>query len=119
MIEAEAAAVGRHIDPEHYGALIAYTTGPLPDRVGEVLRRRRPDLDPTDVIAAGLDDLADRIKRFIEVGASKFVVVPLAEPSSWEEHLTSVARTLLPLQGEYVTFRRSLTKSPPRSRRRP
>jgi probable F420-dependent oxidoreductase len=100
VIEAEAALAGRHIDPEHYGALIAYATGPLPDRVGEVLRRRRPDLDPGDVIAAGLDDLASRIEAFIQVGASKFVVVPLAEPSSWEAHLRDVAQTLLPLQGD-------------------
>ncbi len=38
------------------------------------------------------------IEQHVEVGGSKFVVIPLAEPPSWDDHLGEVAAALLPLQ---------------------
>ena len=38
------------------------------------------------------------IGEHIDVGASKFVVIPLAEPDDWDAHLGEVADALLPLQ---------------------
>jgi probable F420-dependent oxidoreductase len=88
----------RTIDPEHFGALIPYCDGPLPELVIAGLARRRPDVDPADVVASGLPNLYDMIGRYIEAGGSKFVVIPMVEPDSWEDHLAEVASTLLPLQ---------------------
>jgi hypothetical protein len=62
------------------------------------LARRRPDVDPTEVVASGLADLQTMIARHIEAGASKFVVIPMVEPPDWGDHLAEVANTLLPLQ---------------------
>jgi probable F420-dependent oxidoreductase len=98
-IEEAAANAGRAIDSEHWGALIAYTDGEIPDLVRAALASRRPDLDdPADVIAAGIDGLHARIEGFVAAGTSKFVVVPLAEPADWDGELARLADALLPLQ---------------------
>jgi probable F420-dependent oxidoreductase len=98
VIQQTAAEHDRTIDAEHFGALLPYVEGPIPDIVMAGIRKRRPDVDPTEVIASGLDGLRKMIEQHIEVGGSKFVVIPLAEPSDWDEHLAEVAATLLPLQ---------------------
>ena len=99
VVEEAAAAAGRSFDEEHWGALVAYTDGPIPDAVTAALAARRPDLDdPGTVIAAGLDGLRTRLEDFVGAGASKFVVVPLTEPDDWDAALSQVAEALLPLQ---------------------
>jgi probable F420-dependent oxidoreductase len=98
LVKETAAEHERAIDEEHYGVLLAYSHGALPDAVGALLQRRRPDLDPTEVIPVGFDALAERIKAFTEVGASKFVVLPLVEPATWGDELEGLAETVLPLQ---------------------
>ncbi|MEP6660439.1 MAG: TIGR03854 family LLM class F420-dependent oxidoreductase [Acidimicrobiales bacterium] len=97
-IEEVANAHGREIDPEHFGALVPYAIGPVPDRVLAQLARRRPDLDPTALVPSGLAALASTIEAFVEHGASKFVVLPLGEPDDWSRHLEEVAAAVLPLQ---------------------
>jgi probable F420-dependent oxidoreductase len=97
-VEAAAAQAGRQIDPEHIGALVPYCEGPLPEVVAEAVARRRPDVDPGEIVAGGLDVLAERIQAFTAVGASKFVVVPVIEPERWERHLADLAGVVLPLQ---------------------
>ncbi|MDQ3758212.1 MAG: LLM class flavin-dependent oxidoreductase [Actinomycetota bacterium] len=98
VVEAAAADAGRSIDPEHWGVLVAYAHAPLPDAAVQRLQRRVPGVDPTDVIPVGLESLRATIERFLDVGFSKFVVVPVVEPANWEDELGSVADTLLPLQ---------------------
>ncbi len=98
VIKAEAADAGREIEAEHVGALIAYSHTGVPDEVRALLAMRRPDLDPELVVPIGLDALRERIEDFCEVGASKFVVVPIDEPPDWDDELAALADTLLPLQ---------------------
>ncbi len=98
VIEATAAEHDRKIDPEHFGALLPYTDGPIPDVVAAGIAKRRPGVDPSRVIASGLDGLRAMIRDHIDVGGSKFVVIPLAEPDDWDTHLAEVADALLPLQ---------------------
>jgi hypothetical protein len=51
------------------------------------------------VIPEGPDALRNRLEQFIDVGASKFVVIPVNEPASWTEELEEIAATVvLPLQ---------------------
>ncbi len=88
----------REIDPEHFGALIAYSLGEVPDTLLALLARRRPDLDPTEIVPMGMDGLRDRINAFTDVGFSKFVVLPVGEPDDWTTHLEEVAAEILPLQ---------------------
>ena len=97
-IQEHAAEAGREIEAEHFGALIPYTDGPIPEVVAAAVAHRRPGVAPERMIASGLDGLRTMIKEHIEVGASKFVVIPLAEPDDWDVHLGEVADALLPLQ---------------------
>jgi len=101
VIEQVAAEHDRAIDPEHYGVLIPYATGPIPDALRAGLAARRPDVAVDDIVADGWDSLQALIARFVAVGSSKFVVIPLGEPGSaeaWVSHLTEAAQVLLPLQ---------------------
>ena len=54
-----------------------------PDAVARAVARRRPEVDPREVVPTGVDGLRAQIERFIAVGASKFVVVPVDDPADW------------------------------------
>jgi probable F420-dependent oxidoreductase len=97
IIEQAAADAGRTMDPEHYGALIAYCDGELPSRIVDLIALRRPDVDPRSVVPtrAGLPAL---IHEFIDTGVSKFVVLPLGGDVDAESELGDLAQELLPLE---------------------
>jgi probable F420-dependent oxidoreductase len=96
-VQSVASEHGRTIDPEHFGALIAYRDGPLPDLVAQFVQRRRPEVDPTEVIP-DRSQVVDAIKRMIDIGASKFVLIPIGEPGNWQDELRYVADVALPLE---------------------
>jgi probable F420-dependent oxidoreductase len=101
VVEETAEAHGRAIDPEHFGVLIPYALGPLPDAIAAVLGRRRADLaDPSVLVPNGMVALRERLEAFIDVGFSKFVVLPIAEPDpdALPEHLEWLAGEVLDLQ---------------------
>ncbi len=101
VIEETCAAHDREIEPDHYGVLIPYALGPVPDETLATLAKRRPDLDPRSLIPTSWEALAERIRGFVDVGTSKFVVLPLTEPvdePEWTAHLEQAAGALLPLQ---------------------
>jgi len=98
VVEAAAAAADRAIDVEHWGALVLYACGEVPDRVAEVVARRRPGVDVADLVAAGHEALRATLERFIDVGFSKFVVVPVGGPDDWTAELVALAEAVLPLQ---------------------
>jgi alkanesulfonate monooxygenase SsuD/methylene tetrahydromethanopterin reductase-like flavin-dependent oxidoreductase (luciferase family) len=97
-IERVAAENDRSIDPEHFGALVPYGLDGIPDAVAAFVARRRPGVDPADIVAPDLAGLRAHLERFVEVGASKFVVVPFGEPERWDDHLAAVADVVMPLQ---------------------
>jgi probable F420-dependent oxidoreductase len=99
VVEEAAAAAGREIDPEHWGALVIYTReNELPERFASLLKVRNPDADPADIVPAGLPALRAHLERFCEVGFSKFVLVSAGEPASWDDELAEVASEVLTLQ---------------------
>ncbi len=98
VIERTAADADRKIDPEHFGALIPYCDGEIPDIVRAGILKRRPDVRTEDVVATSLTGLRDMVEQHIEAGGSKFVAIPIVEPADWDEHLAEAAATLLPLQ---------------------
>jgi probable F420-dependent oxidoreductase len=78
-IRAAAAEAGRWIDEDHYGTTLFAC--PSEDEFHDEARRlltRREDLPAEDHIAFGPDQLRALLERFIEQGAAKFVVVPIA-----------------------------------------
>lgn len=102
VVERVAEEHGRSIDPEHFGVLVPYAHGELPDALVAGLRARRPDLDdPLRLVPRGWDGLTRTIEEFVDVGFSKFVVLPIVEPESaaaWTDHLAEAADHLLGLQ---------------------
>jgi probable F420-dependent oxidoreductase len=97
-VEEAAAAAGRTVDPEHWGALIPYSHVPLPDVAVGLIERRIPGVEVEAVVPVGLDALRAHIEGFVEVGFSKFVVVPVFEPDDWDVEVREVADAVLPLQ---------------------
>ena len=97
-----AAEHGREIDPEHFGVLIPYSSGPVPEKALAGFRSRRPDLDDISrIVPTNWDEMERLIHGFTGVGASKFVIIPVAEPRSineWNDHLEEVAARMIPLQ---------------------
>lgn len=95
LIEATCQQHGRSIDPEHFGALIPYATGDVPAPMLAAMAARRPDLaDPSVLLPRGWDELIDTIDRFVAVGTSKFVILPVSEPAdtdAWVRHLEQAA----------------------------
>ena len=92
----------REIEEDHYGVLIPYTMGEIPPPLLATLAKRRPDLDdPSQLVAAGWEGLAALIRSFIDVGTSKFVILPVAEPGTvenWITHLGEAADMIAPLE---------------------
>jgi len=97
-IEEAAEAAGRAIDDDHYGAMVFYAHEPLNDRFVEILRQRNPGTDPQDLVAATWPAVRALCTRFVEVGFSKLVLVPLSEPKSWDDELDQASQAVLPLQ---------------------
>lgn len=98
-----AAAHDRTIDPEHLGVLVPYAQDEIPDLMRSFLAQRTPDVDPARVVPVGFDALHEHLESMIEVGASKFVVMPLSATAGWDtddwtKELTSVADAVFDLQ---------------------
>lgn len=101
VIEAVCAEHDREIEDDHYGVLIPYTLGPVPEPMLTQLAKRRPDVDPTSIVPTSWEELTALVRRFVDVGTSKFVVLPVDEPSgvdAWSAHLTEAAQVLRPLE---------------------
>lgn len=98
VVNSHAAEAGRSIDPEHFGVLLPYATEGLSDRAIAIAKARKPDLDPGEIICQDRSQLRERVEAFIEVGASKFVIVPFNEPDDWTPELETLAELLLPLE---------------------
>jgi probable F420-dependent oxidoreductase len=98
MIEDAADAAGRAIDPEHFGVMVLYTHGPLPEPFVQAIKTRNPDVEVDDLVARDWSELRDLCERYIAVGFSKLVLVPLGEPADWNDELAASADALLSLQ---------------------
>ena len=97
-IKAAAAEAGRQIDEGHYGVLIPYVDGPIPERAREAVEARQPGMNAADVIATSHDRLLSMFNEFLDVGATKFVLFPFAEPDDWVAEIEAVAQVVLPRQ---------------------
>ncbi len=101
-IERVCAEHDRTIDDDHYGVLIPYSFGTVPEPLKRLLAKRRPDLDDiTELVPDSWGSLQSMIERFVAVGTTKFVVLPLDEPNdadAWVSHLGEAADALKPLE---------------------
>ena len=98
VVSDAAAAAGRAIDPEHWGALVAYAPTEVPPAVLELVAKRLPGVDPVEVVPVGPDALRRTLEGFIAVGFSKLVPVPFgATIADWDAELATLAAATLDL----------------------
>jgi probable F420-dependent oxidoreductase len=93
LIKQVASEHGRELEEDHYGALVAYIPPgkeDVADTVLSVLKLRRPELDPADIVGIGDEGLRARLEELIAQGSTKFVVVPAVPPSDWGDELQRV-----------------------------
>ncbi len=98
VVEAAAAAVGRTIDPDHFGVSLAYARAPFTDEERHLLERGLRGRAPEAVIPVGREALRRAIEGFTEVGFSKFVLRPVAPPRSILEEIERLADDVADLQ---------------------
>ncbi|HJQ47859.1 MAG TPA: TIGR03854 family LLM class F420-dependent oxidoreductase [Amycolatopsis sp.] len=96
-IEAAAAAAGREIEPDHYGISLLLAEGGLSPDLLATARSRRPDADPTDLIATSWPELQRLLDGYQAAGLTKFVVYNRG-PAPRDEFLDRFAQELLPRQ---------------------
>jgi probable F420-dependent oxidoreductase len=75
-IEQAAREAGRCVDPEHFGISLTYAVGSIPESQVARIARRRPGVDPATLMPVGFPMLRETVKRFVDVGFSKFVIRP-------------------------------------------
>ncbi len=97
-IKVAASDAGRSIDDDHYGVLIPYVDGAIPQPLADRVTARRPDADAREVVATSRERMAEMIGEFVEAGASKFVMFPVVEPPDWTSELAALAEATLGLQ---------------------
>jgi probable F420-dependent oxidoreductase len=97
-IEAAAAEAGREVEAEHFGVSLGYARDRISDRQVASIARRRPGVEPSVLVPIGLDGLRQRLREFIDVGFSKFVLRPSDAPEDWRQELRDLAEAVLPLQ---------------------
>ncbi len=96
-IDAAAGAAARDIEPDHYGISLAVGNGELPAPVLTAIRRRRPDLDPSELVATDWPTLHRQLDDYIAAGLTKFVIRPAGDIST-ADFLEAFVSQLLPRQ---------------------
>ena len=97
QIQQAAHAAGREIEADHFGINLAVSDGELPDEVAAAVRRRRPDIDPTQLISAGWSHLHRQLDGYLEAGLTKFVIRPAGQPRT-ADFIDRFVAELLPRQ---------------------
>ena len=96
-IIAAAEEEGRDIEPDHYGINLAVGNGDLPAPVLAAIRKRRPELDPSELVAADWPTLHRRLDDYIAAGLTKFVIRPAGDVSG-SDFLEAFVTELIPRQ---------------------
>lgn len=98
IVDEAAAAAGRTMDPEHYGAMVFYSHGPLPDAVAERITARNPGVRADELVPSGFAAVRARCEEFVAVGFSKLVLVPFTPVTDWRAELAEAATHVVDLQ---------------------
>lgn len=88
-IERAAADAGRAIEPDHYGINLAVSEVGLPEPLRAAVLKRRPDVDPSELVADGWDGLHRRIDAYLDAGLTKFVVRPAGSSDGFLERFST------------------------------
>ena len=90
------------IEEDHYGALFAFCFAESREKAEQMaapyMLRRRDDVDYNTFSAFGTtDDFVALMSRYLDAGATKFVVRPACPPDAMMEQLEILGREIVPL----------------------
>ena len=101
-IAAAADRAGREVEDDHFGTNLLVLPPGTPDgerdRALASSAHRRPDADPTALVADGWERARSRVEEFVDAGITKFVVRPAVAPDSWDDFLDGLVAELGPLE---------------------
>ena len=99
-VEQAAEDAGRKIDEDHFGVLIVYSSGqPLQGTFIERIKTRRPDItDMSELFPVGVTEIRSLINRFVDVGYTKFVLLPASPVPNMTAELELLASDVLSLE---------------------
>ncbi|MGX9791943.1 TIGR03854 family LLM class F420-dependent oxidoreductase [Mycobacterium sp. MMS18-G62] len=95
QIQRAAAESGREIEPDHFGINLA--VGELSDELVAAVKRRRPDVDPAELVAEDWSHLHRHLDAYLAAGLTKFVIRP-AQRTPIEDFIDRFVAELLPRQ---------------------
>jgi probable F420-dependent oxidoreductase len=95
QIQRAATDAGREIESDHFGINLAVSDGDVPDALIAAVRRRRPDVDPADLIASGWSQLHRQLDAYLAAGLTKFVIRP-ALPANIDKFIDRFVAELVP-----------------------
>ncbi|MGC1566063.1 MAG: TIGR03854 family LLM class F420-dependent oxidoreductase [Trebonia sp.] len=98
VINEAADAVGREVEPDHFGLSIPVAFGPVPATLAASIARRRPGTAPADLVADGWAGARRMIAAYVEAGLSKFVVRAAGGEPPLTEFVAGFSAELMPLQ---------------------
>jgi probable F420-dependent oxidoreductase len=107
-VRAVATEAGRRIDDDHFGAIVSFRIGGSVAEAREAmvtgLTRPRPDVPVEEYCALGQpSDCIAKIRRYIDAGASKFVMRPACRPEELDAQMATLAREVVPaIEGTLV-----------------
>lgn len=96
-IIAAAAEAGRIIEPDHFGITVLFAQAGVPPQVAEIIRRQRPDCDPTELIADGWPALHRLLDGYLAAGLTKFVISTVGSAPT-DRFIDGFVTELLPRQ---------------------
>jgi len=97
-IQAAAADAGREVEDDHFGISLAVGPDGLPPGLIEVLRQRRPGVDPASLAAGSWPAARALVEEYVAAGLTKFVIRPAGPREALDQFLDSFAAELTPLQ---------------------
>jgi probable F420-dependent oxidoreductase len=102
QIERAAAEAGREIEDDHYGTNIAVVPPGTSEADTAAARERvtrvRTDVDPAVLVPQGWGEARDLVRRFVDVGLTKFVIRPAGRITEWRGFLNQFDAQLRPLE---------------------
>lgn len=92
-----ATEAGRAIEPDHFGITVLFADGGAPPQVSDLIRRRRPECDPGDLVAASWPALHRLLDGYLDAGLTKFVISTVGSVPS-RRFIDDFVTELLPRQ---------------------
>ncbi len=96
-IQRAAEDAGREGEPDHFGINLAVADGAASPQMLAAISRRRPDVDPSELIADGWPQLHRQLDAYLDAGLTKFVIRP-AGRIAMAEFVDQFVVELLPRQ---------------------